>query len=51
MRIRYQHGNLRGVERKTGPACWELEPAGERRTIAARLATCGLSDFVICPGQ
>src|SRR6266567_709386 len=30
MRIRYQHGNLRRVDRKTGPACWELDFSGGR---------------------
>jgi integrase len=24
MRVRYQHGNLRRVDRKSGPACWEF---------------------------
>jgi hypothetical protein len=24
MRVRYQYGNLRRVDRKTGPACWEF---------------------------
>jgi integrase len=46
MRVRYQHGNLRRVDRKTGPACWEFlwREDGENGKRIRRTAVIGTVD-------
>lgn len=46
MRVRYQRGNRRCVDRKTGPACWEFlwREDGENGKRIRRTAVIGTVD-------